>query len=184
LAINSGLETVKGAQSSPESCAPPDFLFGEIMLFKTIHGMWGTSLYRRWKGMKGRCNNKNNISYKNYGGRGITICDEWKNNPKSFFDWALAHEYRPDLEIDRIDNNGNYTPENCRFVTHRINSSNIRKKSGLPTGVCRVNHCKKYIAQITLNKKWCYLGAFNTPEEAGKAYQACIEAFVVCKDTP
>ena len=142
-----------------------------------IHGMRRTPLYTCWKAMKQRCYNKKQHDFHYYGGRGITVCDEWCNNSKAFFDWAMANGYRPDLQIDRIDNNGNYEPSNCRFVTCRINSSNIRKKSKLPTGVQRL--CRKYRAKIRLDGRNFHLGLFATPEEAGKTYSACVEAFGV-----
>ncbi len=82
-------------------------------------------LYKSWCDMRYRCNRKENKSYKYYGGRGITVCDEWLMF-SNFKKWALENEYRERLEIDRIDNDGNYEPSNCRFVTHAQNSRNTR----------------------------------------------------------
>ena len=84
-------------------------------------------LYRIWKGMKGRCYVKTNTAYKNYGAKGVTICDEWKNNYSSFKDWALANGYEDGLTIDRIDPFGNYEPSNCRWSTYLEQAHNKRR---------------------------------------------------------
>ena len=73
-------------------------------------------LFRVWDGMKQRCSNPNAPKYKNYGGRGIAVCEEWLNY-KTFEEWALANDYQKGLSIDRIDNDDGYYPENCHFIT-------------------------------------------------------------------
>lgn len=82
-------------------------------------------LYRIWKSMRLRCLNPKDTAYKNYGGRGITICDEWRKY-ESFRDWALANGYQCNLIIDRRDNDGNYEPGNCRFTTRIVSNRNRR----------------------------------------------------------
>lgn len=94
---------------------------------KVTHGASKTPLYEVWVGMKQRCLNKNDSAYKNYGGRGIQIWEDWIDDFSAFQKWALSHGYREGLEIDRFPNNdGNYHPDNCRFTTPKKNSNNRR----------------------------------------------------------
>ncbi len=86
----------------------------------------GTPLYERWKGMKSRCLWKDGPQYEHYGGRGIQVCDEWVNDYQAFAAWARAAGYRPGLSLERIDVNGNYCPENCKWIEWRLQSRNRR----------------------------------------------------------
>ena len=90
------------------------------------HGRCGTRLYRIWNNMRNRCDRPSSDNYKWYGGRGISYEKEWSDF-SSFAAWAIANGYDDSLELDRIDTNGNYTPDNCRFVTHRMNCQNRRR---------------------------------------------------------
>lgn len=83
-------------------------------------------LIRIYTSMKSRCYRDKNINYKYYGGRGIIICNEWKNNPSLFYSWAIDNGYDDKLELDRIDVNGNYEPRNCRWVSKISNMRNRR----------------------------------------------------------
>lgn len=93
----------------------------------TTHGLSKHDLYKRWLKIKSRCLKKNDKRYKDYGGRGITVCKEWTNSFISFYDLAITNGYEPNLAIDRKNNNGNYEPSNCRFVTDTVNSNNTRR---------------------------------------------------------
>lgn len=80
------------------------------------HGMTNTRIYRIWSNMKKRCNNPNFAEWEQYGGRGISVCDEWKNNFEIFYEWAISNGYSDDLTLERIDVEKNYEPSNCKWI--------------------------------------------------------------------
>lgn len=90
------------------------------------HGYSENRLHKTWRGMKDRCYNINDKSYKYYGGRGITVCDKWKDDFYAFRDWAMTHGYDVTLTIDRIDVDGNYEPKNCRWADTKTQARNMR----------------------------------------------------------
>jgi hypothetical protein len=140
----------------------------------TTHGLTKHPLYGVWRNMVTRTTNQNNPSFKEYGGRGISVCDEWRNNPQAFFDWAYENGYTPDLSIDRIDNNMGYYPNNCRWTTRTVQARNTRKIMATNTsgyrGVSFHKDRKKWTAQIRINDKTKYLGCFSTALEAAATY--------------
>ena len=92
---------------------------------QTTHNKSNTRLYRIWAAMRKRCRNINDSEYKNYGERGISICSEW-DNFTTFYEWAMANGYADNLTIDRINNDGNYEPNNCRWVSYKVQANNTR----------------------------------------------------------
>lgn len=93
------------------------------------HGMYNTRIHYIWANMKSRCYNPKNSHFDSYGARGITVCEEWLNSFEAFYDWAMSSGYADNLTIDRIDVNGNYCPENCRWAT--IADQNRNKRNSI-----------------------------------------------------
>lgn len=139
----------------------------------TKHNLSKSKLYSVWSMMKQRCNNPNSERYKDYGGRGITICEERMESVVVFNSWALLNGYRDGLELDRINNNGNYEPSNCRFADRSLQMQNTRISSRNTSGYRGVYYemgRDRYVCRVTYNKKNKYIGRFKTAREAAKAY--------------
>ena len=121
---------------------------------KTANGESKDPLYRKRNGMIQRCYNPNSPNYEVYGGRGIKVCDEWKDNCFAFRDWSLANGWKEGLTIDRIDPDGNYCPENCRYITLEENSARARKT----TGAYKLNGAPKKEAKNAIKYEVCVDG--------------------------
>lgn len=133
------------------------------------HGLIDHPLYIVWGNMKKRCYNEKTNGYENYGGRGIEICKLWNKSFKSFYNWAIKNGWEYGLEIDRINNDDNYKPSNCRFVTRRKNTINRRVFKNSKTryrGISKNNVTDKYIAYISVNGERIHLGTYKTIKRA------------------
>lgn len=135
----------------------------------TKHGMYLHPVYNAWNDMRQRCNNPKSKGYKNYGGRGIKVCKLW-DDIGSFIHWSLSNGWKPGLQIDRKNNDGNYEPENCHFVTNFENNLNTQLlRSTNTTGYRGVSpHRNVYAAGVKVNYRRIYLGTYVTPKEAAR----------------
>ena len=142
------------------------------------HGLTKHPLYPIWKGINKRITNSNCNNFKDYGGRGIAVYSEWKNDFKTFYDWSINNGWVEGLSIDRINNDGNYEPSNCRWTTRTVQSRNQRKimstnKSGF-RGVSWDKRASKWKTQITVNNKNLSLGYFLTSFDGAIAYDTYV----------
>jgi len=122
--------------------------------------------------MKARCYYPKRNCYEHYGGRGIKVCEEWKNSFIPFYEWSMENGYKDHLEIDREEVDGNYEPNNCRWVTRVENLRNKRKKEGCSSkyiGVCFDKSKGKFMASIRINRKNIFIGRYTTEKEAAIA---------------
>jgi len=137
------------------------------------HGGIETSEYRIWQGVKNRCNNPKVRSYPAYGGRGIKVCDRWLEKYTGFINFLkdMGNRPSPEHSIDRVDNDGDYCPENCRWATNYQQSQNTRPQARNSTGIKHIT-AKKYKGSIVyqvqriVNKKRYYGGEHSTIEGA------------------
>lgn len=134
-------------------------------------GRKNTRLYRIWANMKTRCYNVYSTHFDRYGGRGIIMCDEWKNDFKVFYNWAMSNGYADNLTIDRMDNNGNYEPPNCRWVMIEEQSINrcsnhyatIEGETKVLSEWCEIYNINYKTVRDRLRRGWNYKDALTKP---------------------
>lgn len=143
---------------------------------REIHNDCNSRLYRIWHGMKNRCNNPNTCNYKNYGGKDIKVCQEWEEFIP-FREWANSNGYADNLTIDRIDVNGNYCPENCRWVDIKTQNNNTTRNR-LLTAFGKTMNVAQWSEKVGIKRgviynridtyKWDVEKALTTPVEQRK----------------
>lgn len=128
--------------------------------------------------MRQRCSNKNLSCYKNYGGRGISVCDEWKDSFESFYEWAICNGYKEGLSIERINNNGNYCPDNCKWIKKSAQANNRRRNKHIEykgethnlSEWCNILGVSYSLVHNRMNKLgWSFERAVETPCDINKS---------------
>lgn len=149
-------------------------LHGEIISAQsTKHGKSKTRLYSIYRNMKCRCYTPSASKYEIYGGRGIKVCDEWLGDFMRFYQWAIAHGYSDDLSIDRINSDGNYEPDNCRWATYKVQGNNTNqnhvityngKSQTLAEWADELGFSYKVLSE-RIRRNWGVKRAFETPTQ-------------------
>ena len=139
------------------------------------HDKSRTRLYQCWRDMKQRCSNPHCCNYKYYGARGISVCDEWLDFI-NFYNWAIANGYSDTLTIDRIDNDGNYEPDNCRWASKSVQNMSMRHKntSGY-IGICKHSLDDSWYGRVKVDGKCFYTGRSKDIHEAARMRNEYIE---------
>ena len=133
------------------------------------HGMSGTRIYDIWRDMRHRCSCKGMRNYRHYGGRGITVCEEWNNSFSKFHKWSISNGYTDDLTIDRIDVDGNYEPSNCRWVAGYIQAANRSNQGGCEyIGVFLHSNRSSYNSMIKKDSKIIFYYASRSKNDCAR----------------
>ena len=147
-------------------------------MYKQKHGFAGSKIYQVWAAMKQRCHNMDCANYENYGGRGITVCDRWKESFENFYE-DMGNSYEEGLSIERVNNDREYCKENCKWATQLEQAINKRKPkntSSIYRGVQFLKRDKIFRANSPKhNGKIWYLGLFESEVEAAK----CVDNYIV-----
>ena len=142
------------------------------------HNMSKTRIYKAWSAMKYRCDNPDDINYKEYGGRGITYSHLWKSFENFLED--MKYGYEENLTLDRVDVNGDYSKENCRWIGYSLQNHNKRKRKNCYCaliGVSKSPRIGKWCSSICINGKKNHIGTFKTQESAALAYDNASELY-------
>jgi len=149
----------------------------EILIKRnTTHNKYHSRLHSIWSNMKNRCSNPNSKRYKDYGGRGITVCEEWKENFENFYNWAVQNGYEKELTLDRVDTNKGYNQENCRWATYQTQANNTRtnkyivykKETHTLAEWCRILEKPYKTMHDRLKSGWSIEDTFTKPIKANK----------------
>ena len=157
------VDSVKRGQTKSCGC-----LVGGLV----THGLTQHRFYQTWRSMRGRCINPKDRGYKNYGGRGITVCEEWLD-VRNFIAWCeMTHPNTEGISLDRIDNDKGYSPENCRWAdktTQNINQRMQKNNTSGFVGITWHTFSNRWRVRVNINRQRVNIGSFKTKEEAVQA---------------
>lgn len=144
-------ESLRSGNTSSCGCFHREQLAENNRINNTTHGLTHTRLYRTWSGMKRRCYKIDDKDFCRYGERGITICKEWLYDFRAFYDWAMANGYKENLTIDRINNAGDYEPDNCKWATVKMQNNN-RRTNHLIAFNGKTQNIKQWADEVGINR--------------------------------